>query len=211
MDNRSWKKRPSNRSIPGLEEETRRACRSPNIDAPRSRKRLAAVRSCYAEKRGEKSVYGNREALRRAGHRLAAGLVSAAGVPGHREYRECGGNFALFFCPLAGGISWRGRLLSSLWGHPGGKVLLSAASLALGAFLVFGAVMSCLMAAAIHRPPKENGTVVILGCQVKGTQPSLMLTKRLEAAKEYLDRIRRRCAYHLGEKATGNWSARPRP
>lgn len=77
--------------------------------------------------------------------------------------------------------------LAGIWSHGAGKVFLSAVSLALGIFLVFGVVMSCLMAAAINRPPQGNGTVVILGCQVKGTQPSLMLTKRLEAAKGYLD------------------------
>ena len=33
------------------------------------------------------------------------------------------------------------------------------------------------------RPPK---TVLVLGCQVRGTEPSLMLTRRLEAAYQYL-------------------------
>ncbi len=91
------------------------------------------------------------------------------------------------FVLWAVGYPGAGNCLSSLWRHPAGKVFLSVASLALGIFLVFGVTMSCLMVEAIYRPPKENGTVVILGCQVKGTEPSLMLTKRLEAAKVYLD------------------------
>ena len=107
-------------------------------------------------------------------------------LPVFRGIVNIGNAAGILLCSFAlwlAGYPGAAGCLSSLWGHPGGKVLLSAASLALGVFLVFGAVMSCLMAAAIHRPPKENGTVVILGCQVKGTQPSLMLTKRLEAAK----------------------------
>ena len=68
---------------------------------------------------------------------------------------------------------------------------------------MFGVVMSCLMAAAMNRPPQGNGTVVILGCQVKGTQPSLMLTKRLEAAKGYLDQNPQAVCIPSGGK--GNW------
>ena len=103
---------------------------------------------------------------------------------------------------LAGYPGARG-CLSGLWGHTGGKVFLSAVSLMLGVFLVFGAVMSCLMAAAMNRTPPENGTVVILGCQVRGTEPSLMLTKRLEAAKDYLDRNPEAVCIPSGGKGDG--------
>lgn len=127
-------------------------------------------------------------------------------LPVFRGIVNIGNAAGILLCSFAlwlAGYPGAAGCLSSLWGHPGGKVLLSAASLALGAFLVFGAVMSCLMAAAIHRPPKENGTVVILGCQVKGTQPSLMLTKRLEAAKEYLDRNPEAVCIPSGGKGNG--------
>ena len=37
-----------------------------------------------------------------------------------------------------------------------------------------------------NRPPKQPNTVIVLGCKVKGTTPSLMLRRRLEAAATYL-------------------------
>lgn len=49
-----------------------------------------------------------------------------------------------------------------------------------------GAVLSTMMLAAAAREPREPSTVVVLGCQIKGDQPSLMLQWRLEEALEYL-------------------------
>lgn len=47
-------------------------------------------------------------------------------------------------------------------------------------------VLSILMIKAATSTPPESSTVVVLGCKVNGQTPSLMLTKRLEAAFEYL-------------------------
>lgn len=121
---------------------------------------------------------------------IAALLLAWFLLPVFRGIVNIGNVAGILLCGLflwLAGYPGARECLASLWSRAGGKVFLSAVSLVLGIFLVFGVVMSCLMAAAMNRPPKENGTVVILGCQVKGTQPSLMLTKRLEAAKEYLD------------------------
>lgn len=40
--------------------------------------------------------------------------------------------------------------------------------------------------AILSESPQTPCTVVVLGCKVKGTVPSLMLQRRLEAAKDYL-------------------------
>ena len=48
-------------------------------------------------------------------------------------------------------------------------------------------VISGFMIAAALKAPNENSTVVVLGCKVNGKNPSLMLSKRLEAAYEYLN------------------------
>ncbi len=48
-------------------------------------------------------------------------------------------------------------------------------------------VISLLMFSATLKKPSGNGTVVILGCQVKDSQPSLMLVRRMDMAIEYLN------------------------
>lgn len=48
-------------------------------------------------------------------------------------------------------------------------------------------VISGFMIAAALKAPNENSTVIVLGCKVNGKNPSLMLSKRLEAAYEYLN------------------------
>lgn len=52
--------------------------------------------------------------------------------------------------------------------------------------IILAAVISAFMFSAINSPPPENTTVIILGCKVKGERPSLMLSKRINAAYEYL-------------------------
>ena len=54
---------------------------------------------------------------------------------------------------------------------------------ALGLYLI---VVSCLMTAYSLRPAPEGSTVVVLGCQVNGSNPSMMLNRRIEAAADYL-------------------------
>ena len=52
--------------------------------------------------------------------------------------------------------------------------------------IILAAVISAFMLSAVNSPPPENSTVIILGCKVKGERPSLMLSKRINAAYEYL-------------------------
>lgn len=51
-----------------------------------------------------------------------------------------------------------------------------------------GAILASVMAyhAYFTPPDTKTGTVVVLGCQVVGDQPSIMLQRRLDAAYEYL-------------------------
>ena len=46
--------------------------------------------------------------------------------------------------------------------------------------------LSGMMLYAANRTPPANTTVIVLGCKVNGTVPSLMLDKRLQAAQIYL-------------------------
>ena len=51
----------------------------------------------------------------------------------------------------------------------------------------FGVLLCMLLGAGTNRPGEEDRTVVVLGCQVRGETPSLMLEKRLQAAYAYLE------------------------
>ena len=62
------------------------------------------------------------------------------------------------------------------------RIFLSA--LAAGAMLVLVSGFAILRQSG--ETPRQEGTVVILGCGVRGTVPSLMLQTRIDAAAEYL-------------------------
>ena len=58
-------------------------------------------------------------------------------------------------------------------------------------FLLYGAAVSIIMAMkAWHNPPPASGevTVIVLGAMVNGSEPSLMLRRRLDKAMEYMHR-----------------------
>ncbi len=53
-------------------------------------------------------------------------------------------------------------------------------------FILLFSVETVLMINAINARPPEDATVVVLGCAVKGTSPSQMLSLRIDAAEKYL-------------------------
>ena len=61
-----------------------------------------------------------------------------------------------------------------------------------GVFIIIGLVYAAIPAthiltAQVKTAPNDDVTLVVLGCQVHGTRPSLMLITRLEAAKKFLN------------------------
>ncbi len=56
----------------------------------------------------------------------------------------------------------------------------------LGCCLVFFIVMGIVIASRAVKKPQQEGTLVILGCRVRGNVPSLMLRSRIDAAADYL-------------------------
>ena len=107
--------------------------------------------------------------------------------------------FLAFFCPVVGGIlnvanlaamtgflllaavflRWPGflRLLRWFWGRRWGKVLLLVLGVGTGALAVTLLVLFCLVATKLHAvPPEPCPTMIVLGCQVRGTVPSLLLS-----------------------------------
>lgn len=68
-----------------------------------------------------------------------------------------------------------------------GTIIISIISIIIAAMILFAVFLSIGMAKAYQNPPENPCTVVILGCSVKGTRPSVMLRRRLEAAAKYLN------------------------
>ncbi len=73
------------------------------------------------------------------------------------------------------------------WEKPFGKLLLSVLGIITVVCVIVDVLISVFMIrAANDRPKDENTTVVVLGCQVRDGAPSLMLSRRLKAAYDYL-------------------------
>ena len=66
------------------------------------------------------------------------------------------------------------------------KIIYRVLCILFAVMLLWVAMILCAMAYFATRPPKDNATVVVLGCQVRGDTPSLLLYKRIETAFEYL-------------------------
>ena len=96
-----------------------------------------------------------------------------------------------------------GQLLSRIWGNLCGKCVLSILALLLTAGIAFAGFCSVKMVQYYQNPPQTPCTVVVLGCKVKGTVPSLMLQRRLETAKGYLQQHPEVSCIVSGGKGTG--------
>lgn len=80
-----------------------------------------------------------------------------------------------------------GQWIRTIWQHKAGKIALSVVGCIIAVGLVLCLVLSVMMGAAANRKPKqEPAAVIVLGCKVNGTTPSLMLSRRLNAAYDYL-------------------------
>ncbi len=95
------------------------------------------------------------------------------------------------------------HVLRTCWQTVGGKITLSALTLLLTAGLLFVGFCSVRMAQYIQNPPDTPCTVIVLGCKVKGTVPSLMLQRRLDAAAVYLEEHPDIVCIVSGGKGTG--------
>ena len=100
------------------------------------------------------------------------------------------GVFALTPRVLSGVYQGKGddKSVRKLWNKKAGKICLSfVLALASAAALALVVVITYHMVYAAHVKPKQDATVVVLGCAVRGGGPSLMLRERLIAAQDYLD------------------------
>jgi uncharacterized SAM-binding protein YcdF (DUF218 family) len=85
-------------------------------------------------------------------------------------------------------VYWKGfcGLLTLVWAKRWGKILISMVALLLGVSAVIFTVISGIMIASATSPAPQNATLILLGCQVRGEAPSLMLANRMETALIWL-------------------------
>lgn len=76
--------------------------------------------------------------------------------------------------------------IRSLWTYAPGRIFIIFVALFLAFGIFFAGFITIRMIGAANNAPEEPATVVVLGCHVKGTKPSLMLARRLDAAYEYM-------------------------
>ena len=79
------------------------------------------------------------------------------------------------------------RLLGWFWARRWGRALVLLVGIGTGALVLTLAVLSCLVTSKLRAVPQEPcPTLIVLGCQVRGTTPSLLLRYRIDAAEQYL-------------------------
>ena len=66
------------------------------------------------------------------------------------------------------------------------KIIYRVLCILFALMLIWITVILVAMAYFANKPPEENATAVVLGCQVRGNTPSLLLKKRIDTAFEYL-------------------------
>ena len=107
------------------------------------------------------------------------GVLNVGNLCGMAGAFACGAA-ALLFHRLA---AFTGRL----WKKKPGRAAVLAVCVIPAAGVLIAAGLGTEMVKAALNAPQGNETVIVLGCQVRGTQPSLMLSRRIAAAKAYLD------------------------
>ena len=77
--------------------------------------------------------------------------------------------------------------IAKIWSVTRGKVFLIILSLVVTIILVLAIITTTCIIKGCHRKCEKGAVLVVLGCQVNGESPSLMMVERLKAAKDYLD------------------------
>ncbi|MBD5130228.1 MAG: YdcF family protein [Ruminococcaceae bacterium] len=96
---------------------------------------------------------------------------------------------ALFGAIFLAALLWKPicRLIKYLWRGLAGKIAVIAVGGFIAVCAVMCAVFSVNMAVYMEKPIDDTRAVIVLGCQVKGENPSSMLAYRLIAAEEVLN------------------------
>ncbi len=101
-----------------------------------------------------------------------------------------GNSFGVFICAVMSVFfifnDKVSEILYKFYGYTIGKIIITGFIAFLIIGFLLGIIISGFMIHSINKKPVANDTVIVLGCKVKGTRPSLMLKRRLDTAYEYL-------------------------
>lgn len=89
--------------------------------------------------------------------------------------------FLIFF--LNGRFS---KLIDTIMEESVGRVILNILSVFLLFCILLAILISGIMVYKMNNQSNEPTNIIVLGCKVKGTKPSLMLKRRLDTAYKYL-------------------------
>ncbi|HBH96131.1 MAG TPA: YdcF family protein [Ruminococcaceae bacterium] len=108
-----------------------------------------------------------------------------------RNVNNIGVIFGLFMFSalLAVTVFWQGvkALVKKIMAHRGLKILFFSLCGIFGALVIYAFVLSGLMLKSALTAPQNPDVAIVLGCKVqKSGNPSLMLSKRIDAAYEFL-------------------------
>lgn len=78
------------------------------------------------------------------------------------------------------------QLIDTLNANPLGRVLVNVVSWGLAVCILLATFITGCMVFKMNNHPTEPSNIIVLGCKVKGTKPSLMLKRRLDTAYDYL-------------------------
>jgi vancomycin permeability regulator SanA len=78
------------------------------------------------------------------------------------------------------------QLIDALNSKPIGRGVVNVVSWVLVAYILLATFITGCMVFKINNHPTEPSNIIVLGCKVKGTRPSLMLKRRLDTAYDYL-------------------------
>ena len=90
------------------------------------------------------------------------------------------------------------EFLKCLWNTIPGKFLELFAITLAAAIILFSAFQTVMIVKTAHRTPSDGATVLVLGCLVYKSGPSLVLAERLDAAYEYLSKNEASCCVVSG-------------
>lgn len=101
-----------------------------------------------------------------------------------------GNILGMIFCGIMLFVTWGGksfsRLVKCMKQKKLGKIVVKFVSVIFVLGVVYVGFLTGLIIKANNTKPMNDCTVIVLGCQVRGDHPSLMLKQRIDAAYAYL-------------------------
>ena len=102
-----------------------------------------------------------------------------------------GNAVGILFCGIMLFVTWGNilflRIVENLKESTAGRITVYAVLTLFILGIAYVGYLTALIITADKTPPKEDCTVIVLGCQVRGDHPSLMLLARINSAYDYLE------------------------